>query len=421
LESYLQISQQNISTSAERIRVDLSYPEQQYTPEEVRQIRKAADFLFSCALNEDAFPLYLLIYKKGIADLHPPKTILNTLIACARSAATHKDMEEVRDMLSSLLDQKGLKNLSEWHQFECFIIRLLIASVSIQLSPGMFLTPAKAMSVFPDANILLNRMGRSFTELDLTTYWYTRFGLVNRGKIDMGLTEERYPAGPPGTCQQNLTKIRQHLLEQDPGPFELNINMKNRCLRECLYWCNRELEVAINIRTAWKSLRQQALDSRWADSMVIYLFLWSQWNQLHDEDIANYWFTEMEKSSGISTAEFLNTASSLMIKATLNEKEQGHIKVPRYLQDKDGDILQRARDGARLLFALPDNELAGKFLDHYVEYADEAWPPSYPSPHGCLNRISTRNFIQTALSVRLPELPESSHQNPVLSSYPPLP
>jgi hypothetical protein len=153
--------------------------------------------------------------------------------------------------------------------------------------------------------------------------------------------------------------------------------------------------------------------------MVIYLFLWSQWNQLYDEDNINYWFTEMEKSSGISSAEFLNTASSLMIKASLNEEERGQIKVPRYLQNKDSDILQRARDGAKILSALPDNKLAGKFLDSYVEYADEAWPPSMLSPKGRLNRVSTRNFIHTALSVRLPELPESSQQNPVLSSLPP--
>jgi len=194
--------------------------------------------------------------------------------------------------------------------------------------------------------------------------------------------------------------------------------MKNRCLRECLNWCKGELEVAVNVRAAWKSLRQQVLDSRWADSMVIYLFLWSQWNQLHGEDSAKYWFAEMEKSSGISTAEFLNTASSLMIKASLNEKEQGQIKIPRYLQNKDSDVLQRARDGARLLSTLPDNKLAENFLDHYVECADDAWPPSIPSPYGCLNRISTRNFIQSALSIRLPELPESSQQNPMPSSRP---
>lgn len=421
LKSYLQISQQ-ISTSVEQTKVDLSCPVHQYTEETMLSIRKAADFLFSCALYEDAFPLYLFIYKKEIVDPQPPKEILRALIACARSAATDTDMKEVRDMLKSLLDRKDLQNPSGWLEFECFIIRLLIATVSIQLSQNMFLSPVKVMSIFPNINILLKRMKEGLMELDLTTYWYTRFCLVAWDKIDMGLIEEGYPVGPYGTCQQSLLKTRQHLLEQDPGPFALgfdNINMKNRCLRECLNWCNEELEFAINVRNEWKSLRQQALDARWADSMAIYLFLWSRWNQLHEKHIVNSWFAEMEKFSGISTAEFLNTVSFLVIKANSNEKEQGRVDAPRYLQDKDGDVLQRACAGARLLFALPDNKLAGKFLDHYVGYANEAWPPSMPSPRGRLNRISTRNFIQTALSIRLPELPESSQQNPVPSSRPP--
>ena len=419
MESYLEIPRQ-IDTPAERIRVDYSCPVQLYTPEEMQQITKAADFLFGCDLYEDAFPLYLLIHKKRELNLHSPKTILNALIACDRSAATDKDMEDVRDMLlRSLPDPKQFEKPSNWLELD-FIIRSLIAIVNIQLGLRNPLAAAKAMSVIPDPNILLKRMGVGLTELDLTTYWYSRFGVTVRGPIETGMTEEQNPVGP-STCQQNLTKLRQHLLEQDPGPFELGfekIYMKNRCLRECLNWCKGELEVAVNVRAAWKSLRQQVLDSRWADSMVIYLFLWSQWNQLHGEDSAKYWFAEMEKSSGISTAEFLNTASSLMIKASLNEKEQGQIKIPRYLQNKDSDVLQRARDGARLLSTLPDNKLAENFLDHYVECADDAWPPSIPSPYGCLNRISTRNFIQSALSIRLPELPESSQQNPMPSSRP---
>src|SRR6266480_3596499 len=391
LESYLEIPRQ-IDTPAERIRVDYSRSIQQYTPEEMRQITKAADFLFSCALYEDAFPLYLLIHKKRVFDLQPPEIILNALIACARSAATDKDMEDVRDMLlrylADLPHPKHLEKPSNWLELD-FIIRSLIASVSIQLNlRNNSLAATNAMSVIPDPNILLKRMGVGLTELDLTTYWYYRFEVKVQRPIETALIEERYPVGP-STCQQNLTKLRQHLLQQDPGPFELRFDkayMKNRCLRECLNWCSEELEVAINVRAAWKSLRQQVLDSRWADSMAIYLFLWSRWNQLHGEDNVKYWFAEMEKSGGISTAEFLNTASSLMIKASLNEKEQGQIKIPRYLQNKDSDVLRRARDGARLLSNLPDNKLAGKFLDHYVECADDAWPPSIPSPYGRLNR-----------------------------------
>jgi hypothetical protein len=124
-------TQENLTTLV----IDVADSTKIYAENEIATIRKAADFLFACGLREDAFPLYLLVWKQ--LKQQPAydsgcETFVETFVQCIRSvcSADHCIIMAslIRDRLKQNTDGSKACSRAEYCLFHLVLAR--IASVT---------------------------------------------------------------------------------------------------------------------------------------------------------------------------------------------------------------------------------------------------------------------------------------------------
>ena len=148
--------------------IDLASPSSTWRPEDMGRVRHAADFLFSCGLLEDAFPLYVLLWKQ--LDASTTSTIMrhSVVLSCWRSATTYLHKSIVANILEKELDEDreilSVHYISPTYarSYTC-LFHLLRAQITFpQSDPHMVSTILKSVS---NEFFTLNALAKSFVEL----------------------------------------------------------------------------------------------------------------------------------------------------------------------------------------------------------------------------------------------------------------
>ncbi|KAI9779631.1 MAG: hypothetical protein M1839_007296 [Geoglossum umbratile] len=377
-------------------RLDSSRPIDTFSPDEIQDMKRAADFLFSLFFRKEAFALYVLILKRLKDSSNQPAWVASSaMILCARSAVTLPQVEIAR----SLLEQELHKPQGLATGVENFLFRMLLAHTYTRhcdYSTASFHREIAMGSGLTDEGLLAN-LPQETRSLDIITYHCLTSGLG----CDDDLVEEktlRYP--PQGSLVLDKNQIQERLLQREPGPFELKHgSMKNLCIRSCLRWCTGELECTATIPSMWENLQSDDQNPRAAEIIRVYCFLWKRWQSCRteyaDPELV-LWIRQAEKLMGISPAELLVALCQVIMDAS-----------PPRNDKPEWDLVCRARIGAKSLSLRPDEKLGHQFLDAFSFMNTLTFLP--PKMIAFINtaRTHTRNFIEKSLAVILPDVQDS--------------
>jgi hypothetical protein len=273
-----------------------------FDPDEIDEIKLAADFPFGAQCHEDAFVLYVVLQKR-LNDTSDHREWISTFaLGCASSATTSPQFEIVRN----LLEQK-LSHLADYSQSsaELFLLRSLLADLHHKEgdeAASEFHNRLAMQSDFVKTGSLLSlpQNNRSF---DLITYQYLHRSLASRGSL---------------LRAQSVTK---ELLQREPGPFEHEEgHMRNTSVRSCLQWCVEELSREYKISGPWMNLGQPGMVPRGLETVLgLFCDLWQRWQRsaAKSKSLTSslQWTRYVEQSMGISPAELLSVTCLMMLNA----------------------------------------------------------------------------------------------------------
>jgi hypothetical protein len=375
-------------SSRQEIQIDSNRPIDTFSPNEIDNMKRAADFLKCLHCTEDAFALYILILKrlKDSTD-QPAWSTTSAMISCVQCAKTLPHIEIAR----SLLQQSLNESRSSVTNVEKYLFQMLLAQTYVRMCEDDAANShiKFAMSAdFANKN-LITFLPREYRTLDILTYHYLTGGLVSR------LNHE-----PLAYATQFASKleVQQILIRHEPGPFELKDgSMKNPCLRSCLQWCTSELGLEPSVSGSWELVKTNRKNDAFAAELTaIYCCLWerSQSRETeHKSTTCVLWIDQTERLMGISAAELLRTVCSMIISAS----SPGKAKSER-------DFVRRTYLGATSLSQHTDEMLGCQFLDRFSYLKGLYTAPNTPRVFDKVRRAYAKDFIEKKLWIRLPRV-----------------
>ena len=369
--------------------IDVDRPIDSFGPEDIKDLKLAADFLFASQCREDSFTLYVLLLQKlkGSPNSHEWMTI-STIIACARSSTTPSQAEIARNLL-----EQRLSDLSANAQdvAETFLYRSLLAEICCRqgdddarqfhhhLAKHSNFARERSLKILP----------RDSRALDLVTYHYLRQALKCEGHFI--------------ACRS----VTEQLLCQVPGPFELiEGRMRESCIRSCLQWCIDQWVGNLFMCGSWQNLKSRGENMRRLEALGTFSELWQRWQRQQPEDTSQMqsriWAYQVEHSMGISPSEILAVTCVMM----LNVFPAKAVFDLNPLQDA-ANIPRRALRGGRILSKNSDSELAHSFLGAYLWLNSSSDENPADANHAVMVRGYTRAFLQDGMRLQLPEVQHS--------------
>lgn len=383
-------------TSLRVSRLDTLRPIDTYSPDEIWDIKRAADFLVSLMRDEDAFHLYLIVLDRLKNSANPPPWMVSSaMIACARSAKT-----PLQTQITQILLEQTLHDLGEsTTDVESFVFRMLLATTYSRrenYSAADSHTKIAMGSNLVDGGILMY-LPQNTRSLDIITYYYLSHAL---GYHDDIATRKTINYLPQDGLFVARNPIRDRLLRREPGPFELKYgSMHNPCVRSCLQWCTSELGRITSIPDLWDNSQLDEYSSEYreeAENITVYCCLWDRWQSRQTKYTSPQhvlWMGQAEKLMGISASELLVMLCWMIMSAS-----------PPSGDRSESGLIRRARIGTVALSIRSDEELGSQFLDKF------SWMNTlftYPSERDSFVKTSRdyiRGFIQRRLMITLPNL-----------------
>jgi hypothetical protein len=374
--------------------IDSSGPIDNFSPDDLDDIKLAADFLSGMGCEEDAFALYVLLLKRVKTSAKQPSWMISSaIISCAACAFTSSQIEIARHLLQRKLDegQDSTTNI------EKFLFRMLLAETYVRVSDDLnarsHIEIAMGLNIADDGLLAsLPRKNRSF---DILMYHYLTDGLGYQTTLSQGI-DEKHPVYDLPFLDE--WEAWSQLLQQVPGPFELQGgSMRNPCLRSCLQWCIDELGRSPTLSDSWNLVRANR-DTALVRAEVtgIYCCLWersqSQLKKQRDSE-SMIWADQAESLMGIPAAELLKTICSLVISASLSNSGRG-----------ERDLVRRAHTGAKVLSERPDDELGSIFLDRFSSLRTFFNASQNDVTFKEVRQAYAKNFIEKRLRIKLPDV-----------------
>jgi hypothetical protein len=371
-------------------RLDVSRLIDTFDPDEIDEIKLAADFLLGAQCHEDAFVLYVVLLKR-LNDTSDHREWISTfaLIGCARSAATSPQFEIVRN----LLEQK-LSHLADYSQSsaESFLLRSLLADLHRKdgdEAASEFHNRLAMQSDFVKTGSLLS-LPHNNRNFDLITYQYLHRSLASRGSL------------------LRARSVTKELLQREPGPFEHEEgHMRNTSVRSCLQWCVEELRQDHRISGSWMNLRQQGIYRGLETVLGLFCNLWQRWQRsaakLKSSAASMQWTRHVEQVMGISPAELLSITCLMMLNACSTLEDILHLNFVF-----DHNLGLRALLGGQKIAAVPDEDLAHAFLEAYSTLNSPDQKGFDNPSHSSLARDYAKSWLQQSLQLELPEACQSS-------------
>jgi len=291
-------------------------------------MRRAADFFYSARSFEDAFVIYLLIYKcsKALTKMFPEKMTRN-LIDLARSSTTHSQDEILRHLLSQALQSS---------QMTCEAIR-----------PGNFLLHAFLASTCRKQNdhhaaefhrtCALQAFDlQSHVHKVLSKEW-RQFALVAYKQLNLLLNSESLLM----SAETLTVKVLRAMQASKPGSEHIQF------LRSLLHWCMQALTGSEMDQGCWRNLEDTSKQNREIETTAIFCHLWQQWRlwttertspACHLRDRAN----DFEQDLGVTTSECLAAVAAMAVESYSTSLEWAQ-KLD--YQFYEGNLSVKAKDG----------------------------------------------------------------------------
>jgi hypothetical protein len=393
------------------VEFDISHQKKNHSASEMAVLKEAAEFLLACSCFEEAFPIYLLLWKRARRDLRTTSgTGLSALIGCVRCAVTESDLQVV----SQEIERRYFEKLVTPHDIDCLILPVLQLIVGGRrrgrVTSGDIIAIGEVFTTLAaEPSILKNEQGSS---LSLLTYWVMTLGFSFRlpqfiGSWNSLQSDGRLPSldqlKPPYSISE------ERIFRQNPGPFAIQSDgrMSNLRLRKCLLWCIIKLRSTNTLDQGWGKPRTNLVESTRVYSRILFLYLWNCWVEQRRYSSAPSW-TDVDATFDTPVAELLNAMSILIIEesqeiAKFEPSNRTPLsKIARYIRSaiKGEEIQEHAEAGGVALAAAPDKVLAEKFLDVYMRMNLDITYPSQPTS-AFLHRSGVIKFLQDGLNVSL--------------------
>jgi hypothetical protein len=351
---------------ADRLITDL-HRSGQSTTGTLRLLNIASSFFEAHPINEALFPLFF-----SMSTLERwNERCFHRIVSCIYSTHTQNDISLLKDLLmDSISDIKSYQSSG----LDQFLLHLALIMLYKQhdIDDGCKEQIGKATNIFRGVESFLwcKKEDPQSMQLDITSYSMVHlgFGFLGVGDSRQSINDA-HCWGPllQETLEQNvdhhLEILGDDFLHQVPGPFELvEESMKNPCLRNCLEWCTSRLKAAYRLPATLEILRRQTIHKEWAESVVVYWYLWVEYYNSPDSlNVNAFGIDNTEKVMGIPVAQLLFNMATLMIEISPSEKRYSR------LMRRDYNVIQRAIAGAEALERLTDQAFAHRFLSQFTD------------------------------------------------------
>jgi len=382
----------------EILKIDYKRPISSYSSKDIERIKNAAEYLFCCSYCEDAFRLFYIVWKRSEMDLSTPgssspKENFKAIIPLARAATSQMNREIMRDLLRQKLTNTKIFLDKLLLEFIMRIWELSACHTSNQTSEG------KEIISFPDlAHILHSRI----SDTSFTVKWLTVFVLV---------FHECRPAVEITSPSVSLCirALEDFLSPPEEHIFGMEVSLFTSRIRILFISCREYLRDQVQLLSPWKSFRQHSIDKNWADSMGIFSHLWRLWYECKSRnnlfDGAQIGFESIEKATGISVAELLRVCAFLILRlAPVENRSVRRLSISRYLEDKEGDLLRRARAGVDVLCGMKHSQLSNLFAIQFVQLTSSTLISRQDNGPRFTVHMTPKNFVQKPLQIILPTM-----------------
>ncbi|KAK3386724.1 hypothetical protein B0H63DRAFT_558357 [Podospora didyma] len=408
-----------------RIRtIDHLEPVDDFSAQDILDLRRAADYFSVFCYNREAFELYTIVLKRHLSD--PATRDLRDdrfwylIIQCAHNAAAVEHCEIIQAILQAQLDQlrpsNRLWSLSSGSlspsPIHCFVYRMLIAFVSSQKGarPDIrkHLDAARALFADHDIKTFMELLSPNDRSLDLVLYHNLRRIQVEVGECDLlvmkPLTSLQIDTGsgtPQSFQRPQVSSLEELILFRVPGPFEVqqDLSASNPCVRSCFTWCANQLKLnlfIVPLPPSTESCYQEsevAMD--WVKSNAFFRAVWQLWRQVPNREV-DPWMMHTRPRMGISASELL----FLVCQAIYHQ----YLSLRAGRRPTRGSWLSHLRNAAVICTQKSDLELASSVLDQYVARNTMTDMPGWQYSARQLERKYDAGCLAQALRVSFPNL-----------------
>jgi hypothetical protein len=392
--------------------INLDRPSDNFSEEEIVNIKEAADYLTSFRFDAEAFPLYVLLLKRHQASRGDQSHGHSYPVFASSQAAMLRSHCEILQNLLQLELGKAQQTAST---LESFLAHMLLAET---YSRGYQNTRnddvkhhVKMAKTFCPGVDLIGLLPEDSRSLDMLAWHNIVRCLTGNSDLLEEWDDPLYWQEKKGDVVSEVQDVEDALLKRIPGPFEIRDNvMGNPCLSCCVQWCNSELSHISKLPAAWKT-NDSAAGFSWANTTALFTFLWDRWHEIqstYTDPRLDVWVRETEARMGIPPAELLMTLC-MMISDSMGTKK---------LSKFGCALLNNFRRGAQALLRLSDKELARLFLRNIHERYNIV---SFSDERKDVQRVARSHIIglmKSVLQVAMPEGIASRSETPATSSPP---
>ena len=414
--------------------IDYTLPVEQYSWTDIKTMKKAAELFLSSSLLEDAFKLYLLLWKRvqcteEISNAPSPRnsnplTEWSTIIALSRSATTPSHLLIIQKLLEQKLaaitatSQEPNCEIAAWPMttanwdFQSFLLNMLLADICQRQGEAQTgkLHMQTASSSLPDISQISRLWSALVPEVEgihLDFFYYLVRGYLHRTVCALDTTSMVQ------SLLRDLDKLQQVYLAQQQGLFIFQYGqIQNPVIRKCLKWCVIQLKRIKSLPLGWEPLKHDPNDSGETKHFIVHFFLWIKWNlEVQKGGPLSTLSVEIEQS-GLSTAGLLDLICATIM-SNLSLMSKGPLwSVSRYKTDGTLELFREAAAMASKLAQTPDTELVDRLSFRFVSRNGDrysAWQSLQPRTE--LRGVVAR-LVEETLNLQLPATPDSESPQP---------
>jgi hypothetical protein len=341
-------------------------PLDSFSPDELKRIRLAANYLECLGHFEDAFSLYNIILRRHrLAALRPlPKTLLVDVITFSRCALQNFNCGIVerllKDELGSLCQESDAS-----HAIRYLVLLRLAVIFEYRSKEGLQDgdDPATMLqNESSDAVSLINHLPADDRFLDLPLF-HTFYRAHGPKTEEMDFWE--WGASPLEESKaERSDDLGNVFLSRKPGPFEIKDGtMENPCIRSCLTWCSQQVDNMTMILDYWNvglaHMQQWEKDDflvAHAESEALFVSLWTRWNlDVVSRTETWMWMNATQSRMGITPSELLRVTAELIRRAAPLERTSTPAR-----------LIQQFEDGVKKLIRFSNSTLARLFLRKFA-------------------------------------------------------
>lgn len=348
-------------------------PVSTYTAKDMGHIQLAAEYLEAMGYEEDAFSLYALLLKRLHEDCPQDEmTFLHAILNYTRCVSTPGHCEIIQHHLRDQAQQ--LSNEVSSYLLYHFLIEMALAetysrkydtlAVKIHLRKARQLIPGPLDNGFHQITKQLPQNDRS---LDLILYHSVR-------RACDPYAENLLPTEDPKefhSWELKVSALERTTLYRVPGPFELRgSEMGNPCVRSCLHWCHQNLRQLEYVPGPWMEvLSSEKKVPRERTTTVHRMFLFTcLWNMLPKDPKSSSlnkeaaaWMSQAHSRLGVNATELLMITCAQIVHASSSSEDPTAFRFEQ-------ELIYTLRGGAERLLEKPDDALAQRFLNAFVQY-----------------------------------------------------